>query len=141
MVQDLPPGERQDAWRTKLEVLKAQSKANNTTATEIDASKQFVEQLHFAKKAKTHLDKILDKHPGDSERELLKAMKNNGVDQKTFHNGMIVGNKCLTLGKRAKSVIKEVDKAMRRKIKIGRIYLTSKQPGSHRRRFSGFGTI
>ena len=50
-------------------------------------------------------------------RELIKAMKQNDVDQQVHHSGMIVGNNCLTFGEKRNKIVDDLVVAMKRKIK------------------------
>lgn len=125
-VSTLPPGKQLDSWKAKLEELKIVSEKNQPTKDEIDAGMQFVEQLFLTRQTRIQLEKILEKHQGDSTRALIAAMKNGGVDQKIYHSGSIVGNHCMILAEKGVEILKDMGNRMGKKIKdeTNRKYLT-----------------
>ena len=92
------------------------SEPNKTTEQEVQAGMQFIDKLFLTHKSKAHTEKVLIKHQGDASRELIKTMKQNGVDQQAYHSGIIVGNHCLTFGEKGSKIIDSLVVAMKPKI-------------------------
>ena len=79
---------------------------------------EFVYQLVVAEQTVQHCDKLLKVHTGDSERELVKALKENNVDMSAYHSGSIVGNHCMhSMGANGDKIMDAVTKGMEPKIK------------------------
>ena len=91
-VKTTPPGRRQETWIGKLEKWKIASEKNKMTEEEEGLCKQLLGQLALNDQTTDHLNQVLGEHQGNSERELVKAMKQNNVDQTAYHGGIIVGN-------------------------------------------------
>ena len=56
---------------------------------------QFVEQLFLTRETKSHMEQILQDHPGSSTSDWIASMKSGGVDQNGYHSGSIDGNHCM----------------------------------------------
>ena len=65
------------------------------------------------------MEELYNAHRGDAERELLKALKQNGVDINNYHSGAIVGNQCMAMAKNGNQIMDDMLKGMLPKIKDG----------------------
>ena len=65
----------QGKWVKKLQLLKEECEQNKTTSEEMKFYKQFVWHVVNTEQTITHLNQVLKEHKGDSERKLIKAMK------------------------------------------------------------------
>ena len=88
---------------------------NKTTEQEVQAGMHFIDRLFLTHKSKAYPEKVLIKHQGDASRELIKEMKQNGVDQQAYHSGMIVGNHYLTFGEKGSKIMDDSVVAMKLK--------------------------
>ena len=80
-IAQYPPVQLQESWKLKWEQLKVVSMQHEISRHKLEAGMQFVEQLHLTWNTNPELDKILNKHEGDSKYGIGKAMRKHGVDQ------------------------------------------------------------
>ena len=55
----------------------------------------FVYQVVMAERTVGHCNELLKEHKCNSEHEILKTLKDHGVDINAYHSGSIVGNHCM----------------------------------------------
>ena len=110
-------GRQQASWIRKLRILKSELQRNKTAPEEEALYEQFLLQLFVAKGTEEHMKELFNVHGGDAERELLKALKEHGVDVLTYHSGVIVGNQCMTMAKKGKEIMESMMKGMLPKIR------------------------
>ena len=87
-----------------------------------------------------HCDELLKAHRGDSERELVKALKENNVDISAYHSGSIVGNHCMHMGANGDKIMDAVTKGMEPKIKNPDNQKYLKNIGVEMKKISSCGT-
>ena len=97
--------------------MRAECEKNKTTPEEERLYEEFVYQLVVAEQTVQHCDELLKAHTEDSERELVKALKENNVDISAYHSGSIVGNHCMHMGANGDKIMDAVTKGMEPKIK------------------------
>ena len=97
--------------------MRAECEKNKTTQEEERLYEEFVYQLVITEQTVQHCDELLKAHTGDSERELVKALKENNVDITTYHSGSIVGNHCMHMEANEDKIMNDVTKGMEPKIK------------------------
>ena len=73
-------GAKQGGWVRRLQILKAECKRNRTTAEEAQFYTHFVYQVVMAEQTVQHSNELLKEHKGCSEREIIKALKDHGMD-------------------------------------------------------------
>ena len=110
-------GHKQQSLIFQLNTLRVECEKNKTTAEEEQLYEEFVYQLVVAEQTAQHCDELLKAHTGDSERELVKALKENNVDISAYHSGSIVGNHCMHMGANGDEIMNAVTKGMEPKIK------------------------
>ena len=99
--------------------MKVELERNKTTPEEEAQYEQFLLQLFVAKGTEEHMEELYNAHRGDADRELLKALKQNGVDIHAYHSGAIVGNQCMMMAKNRNKIMDDMMKGMLPKIKVG----------------------
>ena len=98
--------------------LRAECEKNKTTPDEEEQLyEEFVYQLVVAEQTVKHCNELLKAHTGDSERVLVKALKENNVDISAYHVGSIVGDHCMHMAANRDKIMDAVTKGMVPKIK------------------------
>ena len=92
-------GTKQQSLIFRLRTLRADCEKNKTTQEEKQLYQDFVYLLAISEQTVQHCNDLLKSHTGNSERELVKALKANNVDISAYHGGSIVGNHCMYMGK------------------------------------------
>ena len=110
-------GRPQAAWVRKLQVLRKESKKNETTPEEAELYEHFLAQVSVAEGTVEHMEDLLKAHRGDSEREMRKVLQPNNVDIDSYHGGSIVGNHCMNMAKSGNKIMDGMTAAMLPKIK------------------------
>ena len=76
----------------------------------------FVYQVVMAERTLEHCNELLKEHKCDTEREIIKALKEHNVDIDAYHSGSIVGNHCMHFGSKGDKIMDTIYNVMLPKI-------------------------
>ena len=100
-----------------LQILRGECKKNETTPEEAQFYNDFFYQIVIAEKTVEHCTELLKAHNGDAERELVKALKENNVDIKSYYGSSFADNHCMYYEENGDKIINGTTKAMKPKIR------------------------
>ena len=86
------------------------------TEEEAQVYTHVVYQVVMAERTLEHCNELLKEHKCDTEREIIKALKDHNVDIDACHSGSIVSNHCIHFGSNGDQLMDAICKAMLPKI-------------------------
>ena len=105
-------GKRRVAMLRNLQILKSESELSKPTPKEIEFCKQFVGQVASCQQTIEHLNKLLDAHVGDFEREIKKVLKTYNIRIEAYHGGSLVGNHCMFMSENGDGIFDDLAAAI-----------------------------
>ena len=89
---------------------------NRATEEQAPFYTNVVYQVVMAKRTLEHCTELLKEDKCDTEREIIKALKEHNVDIDAYHSGSIAGNHCMHFGFKGGQIMDAIYKAMLPKI-------------------------
>ena len=105
-------------WEEKLRVIEGEFNQWEQSNAEIEGEEEdhkfhVLEQLGVVKQTRQELTSLLKHHEGFSHRIVVKILKKYGVDMKLYHEGMIIGNHCITFAKNGILIMRDITNEMK----------------------------